>query len=69
MTFCVNLWIAIFSKILQTASYKIILLVSHQGNQQICFKNIDGSFLNSSPQYFEFDIPILSKNTSSNISD
>ena len=68
MTFCVNLWIAIFSKILQTASYKIILLGVIKATSR-CFKNIDGSFLNSSPQYFEFDIPILSKNTSSNISD
>ena len=31
-------------------------------------KNIDDSFLNSQPQCFECDIPILSKNVSANIS-
>ena len=31
-------------------------------------KNIDGSFLNSTPQCFECDTPILSESTSANIS-
>ena len=31
-------------------------------------KNIDGSFLNSPPQCFECDTPMLSKSTSANIS-
>ena len=31
-------------------------------------KNIDDSFLNSQPQCFECDIPILNKNVSANIS-
>ena len=65
MIFCINLWIVIFSKILQIASYKMIFLVSRQGNHQDASKYIDGSFLNSPPQCF--DTLILSKSTSTNI--
>ena len=35
MIFCINLWIVIFSKILQIASYKMIYLVSRPSNHQM----------------------------------
>ena len=44
-------------------------IVSESSRQSLdVSKNIDSSFLNSPPQYFQCDTPILSKSTSANIS-
>ena len=65
MIFCVNLWRVIFSKILRTASFKMILFVSRQDNHQMFQKIL---MVVSPPQCFECDTPSLKENTSANIS-
>ena len=51
MIFCVNLWVVIFSKMLQIAILQNDIVSESSIQPPDVSKNIDGSFVNSPPQY------------------